>query len=164
MIERYYRELLGYFSRRASSSEQAADIVQEAYSRVIAVQQSGSAIAEPRAMLYRTARNILIDQHRRRTAQGEHLSLDAADEALPGLPLLAGGSADDPETRLAAAQAMQAVLQAIDRLPLRCREAFVLHKFDGLTQAEVARRMGISLKAVEQHVRHAMQACRQARG
>ncbi|MFT4189889.1 MAG: sigma factor [Comamonas sp.] len=41
MIERYYRELLGYFSRRAGGSEHAADIVQEAYSRVIAVQQSG---------------------------------------------------------------------------------------------------------------------------
>ena len=49
MIERYYRELLSHFSRRTRSAENAADIVQEAYSRVIAVQQSGSAIAEPRA-------------------------------------------------------------------------------------------------------------------
>ncbi|ROR20739.1 RNA polymerase sigma-70 factor (ECF subfamily) [Comamonas sp. BIGb0124] len=163
MIERYYRELLSHFSRRTRSAENAADIVQEAYSRVIAVQQSGSAIAEPRALLYRTARNILIDQHRRSTAHGEHVSLhDDAGDALAG-HLVLHDVVVDPEASLAAAQAMQSVLRIIDRLPLRCREAFILHKFDGLTQVQVAQHMGISLKAVEQHIRNAMQACRQVR-
>lgn len=164
MIEHYYRELLSYFSRRASNADNAADIVQEAYSRVIAAQQAGSAIAQPRALLYRTARNIMIDLHRRALSHGEHVNLDDETSGCTQeqLQWQASAEASDPETRLASTQAMQAVLLAIDQLPVRRREAFVLHKFDGLSQAEVARRLGISVKAVEQHIRQAMLACRKA--
>lgn len=57
-------------------------------------------------------------------------------------------------------QTVDALLAAIGELPLRCREAFILHKFDGLSQAEVARQMGISVTMVERHIKLGMQACR----
>eukprot|EP01032_Pedospumella_encystans_P004658 gene4658-5533_t len=50
-------------------------------------------------------------------------------------------------------------VQRIDGLPPRCREAFVLYKFDGLSYAEVAERMGISVRTVEMQLRIAMAAC-----
>jgi RNA polymerase sigma factor (sigma-70 family) len=55
------------------------------------------------------------------------------------------------------------LLQAIEDLPLRCREAFILHRFDGLPHVEVAERMGISCKMVEQHIKLAMTACRRCK-
>jgi RNA polymerase sigma-70 factor (ECF subfamily) len=45
---------------------------------------------------------------------------------------------------------------AIDELPPRCREVFVLHKLDGLSHADVADRLGISRNMVEKHVIRAM--------
>ncbi|WP_341667318.1 sigma-70 region 4 domain-containing protein [Alcaligenes sp. SDU_A2] len=60
------------------------------------------------------------------------------------------------------AQPDQRIMQVIRSLPRRRREAFLLHRFDGLSHAEIARRMQTSSQMVEQHVRLALRACRQA--
>ena len=65
----------------------------------------------------------------------------------------------EPDTILSSGQGLAAMVATIDRLPPRCREAFVLYKFDGLSYAEVAERMGISVRTVEMQLRIAMQAC-----
>lgn len=154
----YYQELLNYFSRAMRDRDAAADVVQEAYARVLALQQAGQPVAEPRALLYRTARNLVIDRHRRDQVHSRvTVSEDAALEDFPAQ------RACEPDVLIASSQVLQAVLATIDALPLRCREAFILHRFDGLSHAEVAQRMGISRKAVEQHVQNAMLAIRQCR-
>jgi len=163
VLARYYQELLNYFARTARGRENAADLVHEAYARVLTLQRSGQAIAQPRALLYRTVRNLLVDQHRRNTVR-EPLPGGASDEPpLPDVAELAAPAALGPEALAASSQGMQAMLATIDALPLRCREAFILHKFDGLSHAEVAAQMGISRKMVEQHIQRAMQACRRCR-
>lgn len=163
VLARYYQELLNYFARTARGRDNAADLVHEAYARVLTLERSGQAIEQPRALLYRTVRNLLVDQHRRSTVRAplpggnndEQLLLDVADLAAP--------TALGPEALAASSQGMQAMLATIDALPLRCREAFILHRFDGLSHAEVAAQMGISRKMVEQHIQRAMQACRRCR-
>lgn len=55
------------------------------------------------------------------------------------------------------ADRMVAVVQS---LPRRRREAFLLHRFEGLSHAQIALRMGTSHQSVERHVRMALQACR----
>ncbi len=155
VLDRYYRELLNYFSRQVKDREGAADIVQEAYARVLAVQQAGEVVREPRALLYRTARNVLIDQQR-------HSALRAfeAPQTLDDLPAPA---TQQPEEAYAALQRVQRLIAAIEALPPRCKEAFILHKFDGLSHVEVAQRMGISRNMVERHVMLAVLACRKCR-
>lgn len=160
MVTRYYRELLNFLSRAVNNRDAAADLAQESYVRVLALQQSGATIAEPRALLYRTARNLLIDQHRRDAVRGVATEVDAADAGHDALDLLAAPAALEPETAAMSAQAVAAMLTVIGDLPLRCREAFILHKFDGLPQAAVARQMGISVTMVERHIKNAMEACR----
>jgi RNA polymerase sigma factor (sigma-70 family) len=157
MIVRYYQELLNHFTRMVQDRDSAADIVQEAYARVLAQCQD---IAQPRALLYHTARNLVIDRHRRSVARGELEPVADGGEAMANVPAPA---AWEPETALASAQAVDAMLQAIEDLPPRCREAFILHRFDGLPHAEVAGRMGISRKTVEQHIALAMAACRRCK-
>lgn len=148
----YYRELLHYFARSLRDRDRAGDLVQETYARVLAVEQSGQAIAEPRALLYRTARNLLIDQQRHDALRQPDAQADLADIPLP--------RAEQPEEIYAAGQRAQRLVAVIEQLPPRCKEAFVLHKFDGLSQAEVAERMGISRNMVERHVMLAVLACR----
>ncbi|KCV03548.1 putative RNA polymerase sigma factor [Bordetella holmesii CDC-H629-BH] len=161
VVVRYYRELLKFLHRSVNDSDVAADLAQESYARVLAVQQSGQAVAEPRALLYRTARNLVIDQHRRDSVRGQTVALDDDEALQPSLqPFLTAPEALEPETAAISAQNTEALLNVIGSLPLRCREAFILHKFDALPQAEVARQMGISLTMVERHIKTAMLVCR----
>ncbi|MFT3803656.1 MAG: sigma factor [Burkholderiaceae bacterium] len=41
MLERYYRELLGFLSRVVKDRDTAADLTQESYARVLAARQGG---------------------------------------------------------------------------------------------------------------------------
>ncbi|QEI09131.1 sigma-70 family RNA polymerase sigma factor [Pigmentiphaga aceris] len=158
MVARYYRELLRFLQGMVKDRDTAADLAQESYARVLAVERSGEKITEPRALLYRTARNLVIDGHRRTEVRGQNLAdADALDAVLDGLQ---APVASEPDAAAMSSQAVNALLAAIGELPLRCREAFILHKFDGLSQAEVARQMGISVTMVERHIKLGMQACR----
>lgn len=158
MVQRYYRELLNFCLRAVQNRETAADLAQESYVRVLSLQQAGSAVPEPRALLYTTARNLLVDRHRRNAVRGEHLQANGDEDPLAALT---APRASEPDVAAASTQTVNTLLATIDALPLRCREAFILHKFDGLSHTEVAERMGISRKMVEQHMKLALTACRQ---
>lgn len=155
LLERYYRELLNFLHRQVSDRDTAADLAQESYARVLAVQNVGRNILDGRALLYRTARNLLVDQHRRKAVR-RHEQFDAIPETeQPPAPRHL-----QPENVLLSQQVLRAYVGAIEGLPPRCREAFVLHVFDELTHAEIARQMGISVSMVEKHVVRGMLACK----
>jgi RNA polymerase sigma-70 factor (ECF subfamily) len=155
VLERYYRELLNFLHRQVNDRHTAADLAQESYARVLAVQRDGREILDVRALLYRTARNLLVDQHRRAQVR-QHDDIDTLAEAhQPAAP-----GHLRPDEALASGQVVRAYVQAIEQLPPRCREAFVMSVFDGLGQAEIARRMGISVSMVEKHIVRGMLACR----
>ena len=150
----YYRELLNFCAHALKDRDAAADVVQETYARVIALSRS-QFVAEPRALLYRVARNLLTDQHRRDKVR-LHDSLDTLTE--PDHPI--APQICQPEQALDIRQQARAMLEVIDKLPERCREAFILNRFDGLSHQEVADRMGISRNMVAQHVIRAVLACK----
>lgn len=158
MFERYYRELLGFLSRAVRDRDMAADLTQESYARVLAAQQAGQVIRDARALLFRTARNLVIDQHRRAEVRGQTVSPISGDDE-DGLDQLLGPRSFEPDTILASREGLAAIVAVIERLPPRCREAFILYKFDGLSYAEVAERMGISQRTVEMQLQIAMEAC-----
>lgn len=155
MLERFYRELLNFLNRQVHDRDTAADLAQESYARVLAAQQAGPPVLDARALLYRTARNLVTDQHRRAEVR-RHENLDTVtepDEQCAPAHL-------QPEEALASRQTVHAYAQVIENLPPRCREAFVLHIIEGLPQAEIARQMGISVSMVEKHVIRGTLACR----
>ena len=159
MIERYYRELLNFLSRKVADRGTAADLTQESYARLYAAQASGSVVSNPRALLYQTARNLVID-HLRHRAVRNAVEL-ASDDGAP--PETEGPRSWEPETALASRQGVEALVETISGLPPRCREAFLLNRFEGLTYAQVAARMGVSTKTVEEHIKVALKACSQCR-
>lgn len=151
----YYHELLHHFSRSMQDRDAAADIVQEAYARLLALQRNGQAVTDARALLYRTARNLVIDQYRRAEVR-RHEDIDVLTESdQPHAPRHL-----QPDEILASAQVIRSYVGAIETLPPRCREAFVLYVFDELTHAQIAERMGISSSMVEKHVVRGMLVCR----
>jgi RNA polymerase sigma factor (sigma-70 family) len=150
----HYRELLNFCTQSLKDRHAAADVVQETYARVIALSRA-QIVTEPRALLYRVARNLLTDQHRRDKVR-LHDSLDT----LTDLDHPQASPLCQPEQALDLRQQALAMLDVINHLPERCREAFMLNRFDGLSHQEVADRMGISRNMVAQHVVRALLACK----
>ena len=154
MLEHLHRELLNFLTRQVGDRHLAADLAQESYVRVLGLQHGGQAIADPRALLYRIARHLVIDQHRRNKVRRHESLEDLTEDQLP-----MAGPHLQPDEMLATEQQVRRLVGAIEALPLRCREAFVLNRFDGLTHQQVAKRMGISRNMVVQHVVRAVLAC-----
>lgn len=159
MLERYYRDLLNFLSRKVADRSVAADLTQETYARIYAAQASGTAISNGRALLYQTARNLAIDHQRHNLVRDGVEMLSTDEEPVE----VAGPVGLEPEAALSSQQGILSLVAAIDGLPLRCREAFMLNRFEGMTYPQVAERMGISTKAVEQHIKHALDACERVR-
>lgn len=155
MAVHYYRELLNFCARHLRDRNAAADLAQEAYARFLTLTRSGEVVDDARALLYRTARNLITDQHRRDQVR-DHDSIESLpEEAQPAAP-----RAQQPEESYIAHAYARAIVAAIEGLPPRCQQAFILNRFEGLSHQEVADRMGISRNMVAQHIIRAVLACK----
>lgn len=151
LYRRHARGLRGFLSLRLRCDDTAADLAQEAFIRLLGV--DGAAVRNPAALVYGIARNLAVDHHR---AEGRC----ANDEAPPDFDELPSDQ-PDPEAVASARQQLRVIEAAVARLPPQCRRAFVLNRFEGLSQAEVAERMGISRQVVERHIAKALMVLRE---
>jgi RNA polymerase sigma-70 factor (ECF subfamily) len=154
VITRYYRELFNFCLRKVRDADVAADLAQESYVRVLAMEQSGRPILDPRALLRKVALHLKIDMDRRAELR-RHDDIDTLAE--PDMP--AQPPHLQPDAMYASTQLAEAYLQAIEQLPARCREAFSLYAFDDLSNKEIAQHMGISLSMVNQYIGRGKLAC-----
>lgn len=135
-------------SDRKRGHEDAEDVAQDACVHVLRLAMPQK-VREPARYLARIARNLFIDRSRRRKREAALFDSSADAE-------LAGRNGLDPERITAGEQALLRALAAIEELPPRCREAFQLHRFEGLSYIGIAHRMGISASMVEKHIAAAM--------
>ncbi|GEC15756.1 RNA polymerase sigma factor [Nitrobacter winogradskyi] len=150
LIESHYFELRSFARRKLRNATLAEDVVQEACLRVASARNEE--IANPRAFLYRVVSNLVID-HQRKAQRHELVAEWSVDEVE-----IIDESAD-AERQLVARQRLALLSKAIAELPPRCRECFVLRRFDGLDYDEIARHMGISRNMVSKHLRLAIAHC-----
>lgn len=120
------------------------DVVQEAYA-ILARLDDVAHIDNPRAYLFRTAQSVIL-QHVRR-ARIVAIDTVAEVDRLEGVYEMRS-----PERNAEAHQSLRRVGQLIASLPPKCRRVFVLRKVQGLSQREIAGRLGISESTVEKHV------------
>ena len=129
---------------RLGSMADAEDVLHEAFVRFFR-SYADRTVINPLALLGRIAMNIIRDGARSESFRRQLLGGEVE-------PVCAISPPPDPETSLSSRQEVRRLQDAIDRLPARCREVFLLHRVEGLPQAEVARILGISLSAVEKHL------------
>lgn len=151
-------ELLTYMRRRLRDPHTAADLAQETLLRLLAYRNTPD-IHSYKLLLYRIAHNVVLEhwrtRHRRHAAR--HVPLEDSE------PLAAAGTAVDQ--LVDARRTLQHLhTHTLPALPPKCRQAFMLNRFDGLTYPQVAAVMGISVKMVEKHISRALAACRAAVG
>ncbi|KVM90062.1 RNA polymerase subunit sigma [Burkholderia stagnalis] len=141
---------------RDMGADDAADIAQSSFEQVLRY-AGHSQVGSPAGLLFTISRNLQIDMARR-SKRVPHQSLDDLDELADQLAV----SELTPERRYAARQRMEILGKALDTLPPRCREAFVLCKLHDLSYDEAAQEMGISPTVVHKYLVQAMKECRSA--
>lgn len=152
----HYARLRNFIRRAISDEEEASDIAQESYLRLVRYGE-GREVRNGEWLLYRIARNLIVDRFRRRSTHPE----DAVEpERFVSRPELASGI--DPGRVAVARERVRRVEEAVLALPERCREVFLLQRFGGLSYSEIARRLSISQGTVEKHMARAILACREA--
>ncbi len=151
VLENYYRELVSFLCARLGNRQAAEDVAHDAYIRVL--ERSGEDdIEHPRAFLYRTALNLVIDGHRRGLLrQSEPLEVLDSDERF---------FTPAPSQSMDLNQRLDLMQRALAELSQPCRESFLLRKLDGLSHPQIAERLGISRSVVEKHIVNAMKHCR----
>jgi RNA polymerase sigma factor (sigma-70 family) len=144
-------EVRGWLRRCVSTlpSEDVDDVLQEAYARIWSGSTDFRQIRNGRAYFFTVVRNLLSEQARRAcVVPMERLGEIESSYIISNEP--------GPERQSSARQALERVLRIIAELPPRCRRAFELQKFGGLSQREIARNMKISEKTVELHLAKAL--------
>lgn len=147
---RFRASLLAYFMRRTGNRQEAEDLTQETFARLIG-SSSFEQADEAQAFVFRVASNLLRDRVRAayRTRRFATLPIDAAGvEAFE--PKLVEDI--DPERVLIARQDLTEVLACLDELGERTRNIFILFRLEGMRQKEIAALYGIGLSTVEKHV------------
>ena len=150
-LQLHYDELYAFVRRKVRCPALAADIVQETYVR-LASRSLSEAVRNPRALLYRVAGNLAIDQLRLQETRAKYVTAMPLPENLPD-------ARPSAEMEIEAKQRLTLLMEAIDELPPRCRQVFVLRKFEDFDQAEIAATLGISRNMVEKHLRKALLHC-----
>lgn len=148
--------LVRFLAARAGSLAVAEDLAQELYLR-LAGRDRAERVENPVALLYRIAINLMLDRARgeaRATARDSAWRQVARTE-VGGVEISEEPPADEAA---ASAQRLRQLIAAVADLPPQAGRAFRLHKLDGLSHAETARAMGLSVKAVEKHVSAALKA------
>lgn len=152
LLVAHYEELTTLLTRRFGSAATARESLHDTWLRLQGVQTVPD-LENPRGYLFRVANNIALD--RLRAVQRDHarsMPVSVIEEKENGAP-----PADHVMERQ---ERLRLLAEAISELPPRCRTAFLMHKLDGMTHAEVASRLGMSRSMVEKHIMKAMAHCR----
>jgi RNA polymerase sigma factor (sigma-70 family) len=142
--------LMRFLRRNWRTEADIVDLRQEIYARVCEAARNAQP-AHAKAFVFTAARNLLID----RTRHARVVPLEVAVD-LDGWAV----TVDEvtPDRHLTARDELRRLQAGLDLLPARCREVVVLRKIEGLSQREVAARMGIREDTVERQTAHGMRA------
>lgn len=138
--ERHETELRRFLRHRLDDEADAEDLLQEVFLRALRQKNGLCGIDDPRAWLFQTARNLLIDRRRLSKEQ-----VELPDDLVAEPP-------DEPPPVDSLTQCLPRVLA---ELSPQDREAITLCDIEGLTQQEYARRIGLSLPAAKSRVQRA---------
>jgi len=148
------KALKRFLRRFIKSREGADDLAQEAFLRAFAA-ESERLIVSPKAFLFKVARNLALNElARQSSAATEPLGDFEGEEVLEDSNQAAVDDAVDGRERI------RMLARAVAALPPQCAKVFVLRKMQGLSQKEIAARLNISVRTVENHVALGLVRCK----
>lgn len=151
MLERYWAPVVRYVASLVDSSDAAEDVAQDTFIRLWERRDAWSLDGSVRALLYRIARNIGLDERRRRDAR-------ARADHNAGTPRAYAA----PDEHVENDELRTAIAVAVESLPERRREAFKLVRYHGLSYREAAAVLDLAPQTIANHVTLALTGLRAA--
>lgn len=144
---RYRLPLVNYFGKRIREAYDIDDLVQEVFIR-LARRSMLSEIGHIDGYVFQTAANVMRDRARRQAARRYAAHDEIQEERLAG---------DDisPEHVLLARESLDRAIAALEELPVRTRQVFVLRRYEGMKHEEIARHLCMSVSGVRFHMQTA---------
>lgn len=151
LFERHNDILVKVLVTKLGSVQEARDVAQEAYVRVLGLDDE-TVVSHLRAYLYRTANNIAIDRLRERVRRRESARVDPEEAGLES-------GESSAEELIDVEQRLTLIRQFITELSPKCRQAFLLYKFECRSYGEIADRLGIGESMVRKYVLRGVRHC-----
>lgn len=139
--------LVSWLKRRLGCVQNANDLAQDTFLRVIDKSTNFAQVREPRALLSTIAHGLMIDHVRRKDLELAYL------QAIAYLPQRLVSS---PEEQLMFIEALLKIDQLFRGAKPIVRDVFLLSRLDGMTYPEIAIKLDVSLRTVESHMADAL--------
>ena len=140
----YYSPLLNYAGRILKDVEAANDVVQECFCRLYELRRELRKELQVRPYLYKSVYNACMDAIKHQKVESNYINQELLDFYFSKVV-----ETPEAEQALLDEDLKGAIQDAINKLPERCREIFVLSKVDGLSNKQIAEQLNISMKTVE---------------
>ncbi|GAB3707835.1 hypothetical protein GCM10027592_42340 [Spirosoma flavus] len=151
LFQLYYKPMCTHAVRFVYSKEIAEDLVSDVFYTFWNTQAFNAVNRSFRAYLFRAVRNsaynYLANEFRKAT------SLESADQQ-------AGALSDGPESITCYNELYGKIDELVASLPPQCRNAFILHRFEGKRAKEIASQMDVSVRTIEVHIAKALATLR----
>lgn len=145
----YFRRLRMLLLRRGRTREEAEDLIQDAFLKMQEYCERGGQVRQPEGFLVRTVLRLAANARR-----DAHRNL-YYEEPVENLTLIVD-TTPTPDEVLAADQCLERMRDALDAVSRRTRDVFFMQRLDGLSYAQIAQRLGVSISAVEKHIASAL--------
>ncbi|MEX1274905.1 MAG: RNA polymerase sigma-70 factor, partial [Bacteroidota bacterium] len=144
LFEKYQPVLFRFVLQSLHEADDAHDVVQETFVRVWDRRASVKPDLPLLALLFRVSRNLVRDRAKHR---------EVRKRLEPDVPSSLHTSAEDPEETLYAGVLEERINEIVrTKLPVKCREVFLLSRMEGMSNAEISKRLGITVKTVENQI------------
>ena len=151
-----YQTALHRYFRRHARAEEAEDLAQEVYLRLLRTdEREHGHIENAQAYLFTVAANLLKERAVLAARAGSSLPLDESKNDLAATDLT-------PEETFYTHARGRRLWTVVDGLPPRYRAVLLLHYRDGMTYREIGANAGMSAHTVKKYVSHALGLCRRA--
>ncbi|WP_225383029.1 sigma-70 family RNA polymerase sigma factor [Klebsiella variicola] len=144
-----YRWLINRLRKNIAYGCEPEDVASEAFLRLAALPDL-SALREPRAMLTTLAKRVLFENWRKQDLERAWLT------ALASEPERSHPSPEESEMLL---EALLSIDRALEGLSVKARQAFLYSQLDGMTYADIAATLGVSVSMVRKYITSALTQC-----
>jgi RNA polymerase sigma-19 factor, ECF subfamily len=151
-----------YLARKMGTIEDAEDLAQDTYLRMMGSNVADTQMRCPKAFLFAVASNLAVDSLRRRQRERAAASLMSGPQSVyNGKEFDAVCPRRSPEEEVDFLQRIDQILASLRGLSKKCRTAFIMHKFMDMSYAEVAERLGVTVSMIEKYLSQSLHQVRE---